>query len=1070
MSVEATNQELEQEREEAKTRMRQQAAIAELGQLALMTADLYEVMDKAAALVAQTLQVDYAKVLELLPAGDALLLRAGIGWRAGLVGRATVGAGSESQAGYTLLTNQPVIVRDLRTETRFSGPPLLHEHGVVSGMSVVIRGRERPYGVLGAHTIRPREFTPDDVRFLQAIANMLASTVARKRTEEELARLAAIVESSGDAIIGKTLDGAIVSWNKGAEKIYGYTADEVIGKPISILASPGQTDEVPQILARIGWGESIDHYETTRKCKDGRPIAVSLVISPIRDAFGKIVGASTIARDITERKRAEEAARSANAYHRSLIEASLDPLVTIGPDGKITDVNAATEKVTGCAREELVGTDFSDYFTEPERARAGYQQVFREGWVQDYALEIRHRDGHITPVLYNASVYRDKAGQVIGVFAAARDITERVRIEAIRTRAEKAVEAERRRFNDVLDMLPAYVVLLTPDYHVPFANRFFRERFGESHGRRCFEYLFGYTEPCETCETYTVLKTNAPQHWEWIGPDGRNYDIFDFPFIDVDGSPLIMEAGIDITERKRAGEALRFANAYNRSLIEASLDPLVTIGLDGKITDVNAATEKVTGCTREELVGTDFSDYFTEPERARAGYQQVFREGWVQDYALEIRHRDGHITPVLYNASVYRDEAGQVIGVFAAARDITERERARDAIRQLNAELEQRVEERTRELTTLLAISHNMTSTLELRPLLSLILDQLKGMVDYTGAVIYLVEGEDLSVMDYRGPVSLDQALRMRFPIEGAAGYEKVIRERSPLIIADIQGNTPVAQAYRKSPSPLQWQLLGQARSWVGVPLIVKDQVIGMLRLSHDEPGYYASRHVQLALAIASQAAVAIENARLYEQAQQMAALQERQRLARELHDSVSQALYGISLGVRTAQIVRDHNPAKLDEALSYILSLTNAALMEMRALIFELRPESLQMEGLVAALTKRTAALQAHYQIIVKAELCEEPDLPLKMKEALYRIAQEAMHNIVKHACATRVDLQLGRTDEELVLEIADNGVGFNPAQTFAGHLGLHSMHERVARLHGALNIESAPGQGTRIRVRIPL
>jgi len=151
-------------------------------------------------------------------------------------------------------------------------------------------------------------------------------------------------------------------------------------------------------------------------------------------------------------------------------------------------------------------------------------------------------------------------------------------------------------------------------------------------------------------------------------------------------------------ERKQAEEALRLANAYNRSLIEASLDPLVTIGPDGKITDVNAATEKITGHSREELIGTDFMDYFSEPDKAKAGYQKVFQDSFVHDYALEIRDKDGHLTPVLYNASIYRDEAGQVIGVFAAARDITDRKRAEEEVRTLNAELEQRVVQRTAQL------------------------------------------------------------------------------------------------------------------------------------------------------------------------------------------------------------------------------------------------------------------------------------------------------------------------------------------------------------------------------------
>jgi PAS domain S-box-containing protein len=233
---------------------------------------------------------------------------------------------------------------------------------------------------------------------------------------------------------------------------------------------------------------------------------------------------------------------------------------------------------------------------------------------------------------------------------------------------------------------------------VSWANRVFRERFGESEGRRCYEYLFGRTEPCETCETYTVLKTHAPHQWERTGPDGRNYDIYDFPFTDSDGSTLILEMGIDITEAKRAKEAVQKASAYNRSLIDASLDPLVTIAPDGEITDVNHATEEATGRTRNELIGTDFSDYFTEPEKARAGYQQVFREGRVHDYELEVMHRDGHTTAVLYNASVYRGEAGQTVGVFAAARDITARKRAKAEVRRLNAELEERVRLRTAQL------------------------------------------------------------------------------------------------------------------------------------------------------------------------------------------------------------------------------------------------------------------------------------------------------------------------------------------------------------------------------------
>ena len=236
-------------------------------------------------------------------------------------------------------------------------------------------------------------------------------------------RLAAIVEHSDDAIIGKSLDGMILSWNAGAERIYGYSAAEAIGQHISMLVPPHQIDDLEYILEKIRSGEPVLHYETVRRNKGGKDLQVSLTVSPIKDVRGNLIGMSTIARDVTERKKAEETIRRANAYNRSLIEASLDPLVTINPDGKISDVNAATVRVTGYPREELIGTDFSRYFTEPEKARAGYEKVFRDGSVTDYELEIRHRDGYVTPVMYNATVYRDESGDIIGVFAAARDVT-----------------------------------------------------------------------------------------------------------------------------------------------------------------------------------------------------------------------------------------------------------------------------------------------------------------------------------------------------------------------------------------------------------------------------------------------------------------------------------------------------------------------------------------------------------------------------------------------------------------------------------------------------------------------
>jgi PAS domain S-box-containing protein len=363
------------------------------------------------------------------------------------------------------------------------------------------------------------------------------------------------------SIIGKDLDGKILLWNEGAHHLYGYEAAEAVGKlNSSVLHTPediqaGKPTEMMQAALRDGKWEGT----VTRQPKDGKRFIARVVITPRYDRAGQPIGFLMISKNISEEIKLSEELKAIQYYARSLIEASLDPLVTISPEGIVTDVNQATELVTGVPRQRLIGTDFFNYFTEPERARAAYKQVFSQGFVRDYPLAISHSSGNITHVLYNASVYKDDKGVVLGVFAAARDIT----------------------------------------------------------------------------------------------------------------------------KQKMAEELQRAYSLYARSLIEANLDPLVTISPEGKITDANEAWLKVTGVPKNQLVGTDFSNYFTEPEKAAAGYKQVLQEGLVRDYPLSIRHTTGTVIDVLYKASVYRDEKGKVLGVAAAARDVTDRARAERKFRGL---------------------------------------------------------------------------------------------------------------------------------------------------------------------------------------------------------------------------------------------------------------------------------------------------------------------------------------------------------------------------------------------------
>ena len=388
----------------------------------------------------------------------------------------------------------------------------------------------------------------DADRTVVGAVSITRDVTAQREALAAAQRIAAIVEHSDDAISSSALDGVITSWNPAAERMFGYSSDEITDKSIGLLNPNDRAGELESILTKIKAGEHVENFQTMNIRKDGTVFPVSVTVSPIRDENGTVIGASKIAHDLTRQMEASELARS-------MIEASLDTLVTISTEGKITGVNEAMVNATGVPREKIISTAFSDYCTDPEKAEEIYQRTFSEGRALDYPLTMRHRNGTLTEVLYNASVYRSSSGKVLGVFAAARDVT-----------------------------------------------------------------------------------------------------------------------------KQRQAQ-------YTRSLIEASLDPLVTISTEGVITDANEALVKATGVPRQELIGTAFSDCFTEPEKAEKIYQLVFAEGMAVDYPLTLRHQDGHktLTEVRYNASVYRDAAGKVLGVFAAARDVTNQMQAQREIAQQQA-------------------------------------------------------------------------------------------------------------------------------------------------------------------------------------------------------------------------------------------------------------------------------------------------------------------------------------------------------------------------------------------------
>jgi PAS domain S-box-containing protein len=294
-----------------RTRAQQQAVLADFGQRALALSDLTTLMNEAVVLIAQTLAVEYCKVLELLSDGSGLRLVAGVGWHDGLVGRATVGVDRESQAGYTLITDAPVVVEDLRSETRFSGPPLLHDHGVVSGISVVIRGSAQRYGVLGAHTTQRRSFSADDVHFIQTMANIVAqsiqrhhATIALRESEERYRRL---FETAPDAVMLCDGELKLVAVNPSGVALFGYdSAEEMIGKDVREFYAPenrGATATAKERLLRVGAMKGIERVGLK---KDGTRLPLEGSAALILGADRKPKAIIGMLRDVSERKQAEQ--------------------------------------------------------------------------------------------------------------------------------------------------------------------------------------------------------------------------------------------------------------------------------------------------------------------------------------------------------------------------------------------------------------------------------------------------------------------------------------------------------------------------------------------------------------------------------------------------------------------------------------------------------------------------------------------------------------------------------------------------------------------------------------------
>jgi len=541
-------------------------------------------------------------------------------------------------------------------------------------------------------------------------------------------------------------------------------------------------------------------------------------------------------------------------------------------------------------------------------------------------------------------------------------------------------------------------------------------------GTKCHKLMHGTNCFIENCPFAKMMKSRKRESNEL--KIGENYFIVSADPIfdkkgDIQGAVHILS---DITKRKEAEEKVRSASLYTRSLIESSLDPLVTINSEGKITDVNKSTENITGILRDSLIGTDFSDYFTEPEKAREGYKKVLSDGFVRDYPLTVRHTSEKTTDVLYNATVFKNETGELVGIFAAARDITQMKEA-----------EKKIKESEAELIEAQHIGHIGSWSWD------------KG----TNEIILSDEVFRIFNLDPKKPApTLNEHLSFYTP------------ESSDLITKTINKSIESGEPFQND---LELANTGEQKRWV----TIRGNVIS--DLNGNISGLRGT------IQDITERKQAEEQLRELGHNLQNIREEERSTLSRELHDNFGQSLTGLKMGISSLEkrlLRQDELSGNSDifEKIKGMKSIIDGLAMLTSRMSMELRPNVLDMLGLKPAIDWLVEDFKRKSGIgCVLNSAIETIDIIPAHSTEIFRIIQEIFTNVIRHSEANLVNVSIFEKDNSYTIEIKDNGKGIKQEDISSPYsFGLMGMRERALLFNGKINITGTAGSGTRILINI--
>ncbi len=630
-------------------------------------------------------------------------------------------------------------------------------------------------------------------------------------------------------------------------------------------------------------------------------------------------------------------------------------------------------------------------------------------------------------------------------------------------------------------------MLNVDDYSIQMANSAARKE-GISGDATCYALTHRLDSPCSSaqhpCPIEELQRTRKPVtvehvHYNSQGAE-RFVEVHSYPLFDRQGNLVrAIEYTLDITERKLAEEALRESEARWRSVTQHSPDHVILLDADLKIQFVNYPSP---GLTIEELIDTPLYTYVPEKRRpeVRGILEHVLDTGEPASYETSYSTPDGGT--IFYESRVVpRTVAGRIVGLAVNARDITEHKRAEQALRDLSeaterarqAEKERRREadQRRRVAESLAGVMAALNSNQPLDQVVDHIAAQAKELLDSEAVTIYSLDEAKGALVPQatQGPVwAARQAIECACNLETIA---QALSSRQPFARnADLE----IVSADSDSRSERRFRAL------LAVPIIVKEQVYGGLIMCGTEPRSYSAEEVELASVFANQVALAVESARLRKEREQAAAVAERNRLARDLHDSVTQALFSASLVAEVLPQVWERDPALAREGLQELGILARGALAEMRTMLLELRPTAVVETRLSDLVWQLAEAVTSRVGLLVTYDIEPSPTLPPDVHVTFYRVAQEALNNILKHAEARHVTVSLaavpavdaqaqGEWQGQVKLTIGDDGRGFDSDGTQPDQLGLGIMRERADTIGADLEFASRPGRGTKVTLLWP-